>query len=110
VIGTSLQFVHAAETRDEAAQLLSGETQASEARATLRAAYRKGGIRCIHHCANRRWYCMNDFKIAEACLRADDVEINIPQAVNPVTPSYRAHLTGSQKLLGNAYLTTSEGG
>jgi hypothetical protein len=46
---------------------------------------------------------MNDFKIAEACLRADDAEINIPQAVNPVTPGYRAHPTGSQKLLGNAY-------
>jgi hypothetical protein len=46
---------------------------------------------------------MNDFKIAEACLRADDAEINIPKTVNPVTPGYRAHLTGSQKLLGNAY-------
>jgi hypothetical protein len=32
---------------------------------------------------NRRLYCMNDFKIAEACLRAGDAEINIPQAFNP---------------------------
>jgi hypothetical protein len=52
---------------------------------------------------------MNDFKIAEACLRADDAEINISQAVNPVTPSYRAHLTGSQKL-GNAHFDDSECG
>jgi hypothetical protein len=40
---------------------------------------------------------MNDFKIAEACLRADGAEINIPQAVNPVTQGYRAHLTGDRR-------------
>ena len=46
---------------------------------------------------NRRWYCMNDFKIAQACLRTDGAKINIPQAVNPVTQGYRAHLTGDRR-------------